>query len=352
MLNSPELAQAANILVADYMNVSDADRVLITTDTATDPLATEAVFAAAVATGAEAAVLKILQLPYQGKLCDPYVPDSLVKAVPACTVWIDLTFPYLAGSSVHDQAMKHGSTRYLVGADIGADGLRRLFGGVDLDAYQQAFEVYSEVLAQNEGATIRVTNSLGTDVLFDLGKAAYAKPRRAVDPGTYLVPGSCTLFPEIESVQGEIVTTAGFHEYFTPFASPIKIAVDGHIRSVDGGGADRALLERALLRAGGGEYGFVIHFTFAMHPSARATGRSFVEDSRVHGANAVGLGLPWWEPGGGENHPDVVVSDQSIYVDGELLIDAGVAVAPEELVSASQLLRPRLRSDSTPEDAR
>jgi 2,5-dihydroxypyridine 5,6-dioxygenase len=349
MANEPELAEAANILVADYMDVSKTDRVVITTDTATDACAVEAVLAAVVGAGAEVAVVKVVQLPYQGMLADPYVPESLVNAVEGCSVWIDLTFPYLAGSSVHDRAMKQGKTRYLLGADVGGNGLRRLFGGVDLDSYQSAFDVYAKHLGQKEGARIRVTNSLGTDVSFDLGKPAYAKPRRAVDPGTYLVPGSYTLFPEIESVSGEIITEAGFHEYYTPFAAPVRIVVDGRIRTVDGGGTDRAILDRSLRRAGGGEYGYVIHFTFAMHPAARLTGQSFVEDSRVHGSNAVGLGLPWWEPGGGENHPDVVVSNQSIYVNDELLIDAGEAVAPKELVAASELLIPRVRNGAKPD---
>ncbi len=56
--------------------------------------------------------------------------------------------------------------------------------------------------------------------------------------------------------------------------------------------------------------------------------------------NAVGLGLPWWTPGGGENHPDVVIGDQSIWVDNQPVIEAGRAVLPE-LVEASAFLRTR-----------
>ncbi|MEQ8441347.1 MAG: hypothetical protein RIM33_03640 [Alphaproteobacteria bacterium] len=338
MSGAPELRAAADVLVQDYMAVTASEEVLVTIDTATDFAAAEALFSGVLAAGAKPTILQIPQLPFQGTLADKFVPDALAGAVSRCGVWIDLTFPYLAGSSVHDEAMRSQSVRYLLGGDMHSGGLTRLFGAVDLDQFQQAFDVYTETLCVNEGAKIRVTCPLGTDVTYSLGKAAYGKPRRALKPGTYLVPGSCTMFPEIDSVQGKIVTPAGFHEYFTEFSTPITIEVDGRIRSVTGGGADRKVLDRSLHRAGGGKYGYVIHFTFAMHPAARFTGGSFIEDSRVHGMNAVGLGLPWWVPGGGENHPDVVVADQSIYVNDVLVIDGGAAMYPPRLVEAAAIL--------------
>lgn len=337
-LAAAELRSAADSLVVDYMSVVPGEEVLITTDSGGDPQAVEAIFASALACGARPTIMTLPRLPFQGGLCDPFVPATVAAAVERCSVWIDLTFPYMAGCAVHDEAMKSKRVRYLLGGDMGAGGLQRLFGDVDLDELQTAFDRFVAVLGTREGARVRVTDPLGTDVAFTLGKAAYAKPRRAVDPGTYLVPGACTMFPEIESVRGTVVTEAGFHEHFTPFASPVTIEVDGKIRSVSGGGGDRQVLERALRRAGGGDYGYVIHFTYALHPAARWTGRSFIEDSRVVGMNAVGLGLPWWVPGGGENHPDVVVGDQSIWVDNQPVIEAGQAVLPE-LVEASRFLR-------------
>ncbi|MEJ0071451.1 MAG: hypothetical protein WDO24_24950 [Pseudomonadota bacterium] len=109
------------------------------------------------------------------------------------------------------------------------------------------------------------------------------------------------------------------------------LEVDGRIRAVSGGGAERATLERALRRAGGGEYGYVIHFTHGLHPAARFTGDCFVEDMRVIGSDAVGLGLPWWQPGGGENHPDAVLSMQSLWLAGTQIVADGTIVAPRAL---------------------
>ncbi len=53
------------------------------------------------------------------------------------------------------------------------------------------------------------------------------------------------------------------------------------------------------------------------------TRRQFIEDIRVPGSNAIGMGLPWWEPGGGENHPDGIVLDQSLWVGDVQLVKDG-----------------------------
>ena len=75
-----------------------------------------------------------------------------------------------------------------------------------------------------------------------------------------------------------------------------------------------------------------------MNPAARTTGRSFIEDSRVMGNNAVGMGLPWWMPGGGENHPDGVVTTHSIWIDGKQIVDKGDVVASPELTKLEKEL--------------
>ena len=68
------------------------------------------------------------------------------------------------------------------------------------------------------------------------------------------------------------------------------------------------------------------------HPAARFTGTCFLEDIRARGNNAIGLGIPWWEPGGGENHPDGVVLMHSLWIDDTQLVRDGVLVGPPEIV--------------------
>lgn len=334
-----ETHRAADVLVQDYMAVKRGESVLITADTATDPKAVDAVFRSAHAAGAKPAVVTIPQLPFQGGLADPYIPPVLAAAIGDCDVWIDLTFPYLAGAHVHDEAMKAKRVRYLLGGDMGSGGIERLFGDIDLDRYFAALRPYERMLTECEGKRIRITDALGTDVSFTVAKPAFGKPRRCEAPGTYLAPGSCTMFPELESVKGTVAFKAIFHEFFTWLDEPLVLTVDGKIREVKGGGGPRLVLDRALKRAGGGEYGYLIHFTYGMNPGARRS-NSFIEDSRIMGNDAVGMGLPWWMPGGGENHPDAIVTAQSIWVDNRQVIADGLPIDPE-LIEAAEALVPR-----------
>ena len=44
--------------------------------------------------------------------------------------------------------------------------------------------------------------------------------------------------------------------------------------------------------------------------------------------DAIGMGLPWWEPGGGENHPDAILYMQNIELDGQRIVEDGAIVGP------------------------
>lgn len=342
MAMSPELLRAADVLVRDYMAVRAGEVVVISADSQTDRIVVDAIFASASHAGASAVVVSIPQLPFQGALADPYIPKPLANAAATCDVWIDVTFPYLAGSHVHDEVMQAGATRYLLGGDMGAGQLMRLFGHVDLDQYYAVHQGFDAVAAAAEGRPCRIANELGTDVTFTIAKPGFTKPRRADKPGMYLVPGSCTIFPELESVVGTVAVNAMFHEYYTPSPEPLRLDIDGKIQGLQGGAAERRVMDRALRRAGGGDYGYVIHFTHGIHPGARQTGTSFIEDMRVTGSNAVGLGLPWWVPGGGENHPDAIAPMQSIWIDGQQIVSDGEIVNPPDLANLASALRPRM----------
>lgn len=324
-----KLAVAATFIVRDFMCVKAGEQLLITADTASDPVAVQALLEAAKVKKARAAVVTIPQLPFQGALADPYVPEPLGAAVKSCDVWLDITFPYLAGSKVHDEAMKQERARCLMFHDLDGGGIARLFAGVDFERLFDLQEAMDGVVNASTGKTCRVTNAAGTDVTFTIGRPATRKIRRIDQPGTYTPPGSAVIYPEIESVRGTVVVDAAFHEYFTLLRSQIRMQVDGRIREISGGGTDLKVMDRALKRAGGGKYGSIIHFSHGFHPAARFHAGSFIESIRAPGNNAVGLGIPWWEPGGGENHPDAVVTMQSMWIDGQQVVRDGAFALPE-----------------------
>lgn len=339
----PEVAKAAEILVRDYMAITSKDSVLITADTRSDMAVVDAVMVAADSAGAKAVVNIIPPLPYQGRLADPYIAEPLAAAMLACDAWIDLTFPYLAGSGQWDEVMKKKRGRYILCGDLKADSMVRMFAHADLDALYKVHKEFIGLMGASVGKTCRITNEAGTDITFINDKAPYPKPRRAVGPGFYTVPGAMGMYPVYDSVKGRITVDSAFHEYYTMMPSPMSFDLDGRIQKVMGGGHERSVMDRALRRAGGGDYGYVIHFTCGIQPAARYTGRCFVEDQRAIGNNAVGLGIPFWQPGGGENHPDAVVSLQSIWLDGTQIVDRGTIVGPDKLAKYAEGLLPRYR---------
>lgn len=337
----PDLARAAMILMRDMMCVVEHEHVLVTCDTNTEKLAVDAIVGAAYALGTKVASMTLSPpLPFQGGLANPYLPDPVVAAAQDCDAWIDLCMPYMAGAAVYDSAMKNGRTRYFLAADIGVDGIVRIFSKADLDQVFLVSDLFNALLAESAGKQCRFTTPLGTDVRFQLADPEGLAIERATKPGGYFVPGTVMVIPELESVRGTVVCESTFHEYYTTLGDPYRFEVDGKIQSVTGGGTELKVIDRALKRAGNGEYGNIVHFTCGYHPAARFTGKSFIEDQRVTGCNAVGLGLPQWIDGGGENHPDCVMQEQSFWIDGEQIIADGVIVAPPDLADAARELKP------------
>lgn len=337
---SPELAKATLVLVRDMMCAREGESALITADVDTDEAAISAVQNACHLAGAKTATMILSPaLPFQGGLADPYIPDHVSAAVPHCDIWIDLCMPYMAGSGPFDEALKAGRTRYFLGADIGAEGIVRIFGKADLDKAFAVSDALTELFSSAKGEWCRITTPAGTDVRFQIADPEGFAMSKAAGPGGYFVPGTAVLIPELETVKGTIVVDTVFHEYYTALNEPLKFEVDGNITEVSGGGPEARIMDRALRRAGNGEYGGIVHFTYGYHPTARFTGKSFVEDQRVVGCNAVGFGIPHWLPGGGENHPDCVMGSQSIWIGDEQIVDEGTLVRPEAIVNLLDELR-------------
>jgi len=333
MFSHPRLARAADNLVREQFCVAQGESVLITADSTVESDLIDAVVQAVLRRGGKPLVALAPSLPFQGGLSDPYVGDSLAAAAVASDVWLDFCFPYHAGSRIHSAAMQAQRCRYGLLAISRADSLARLYGAVDFASLIDFNIAFMEFVAESAGQTARFTCAAGTDVSFVLDKVKLKRPRAMNKPGMDTVPGAQSLYPVKDSVRGRIVIQALFDETYRKLRKPIAIEADGRITAVSGAAPeDNASFERALRRARGeNTLGTFVHFTFGFHPAARLTGEQFVEDIRLPGSNAIGMGLPWWEAGGGENHPDGVVLDQSLWFDDLLLVDQGRFVGPERL---------------------
>ena len=335
---TPELARGSLRFLRDMMNLQEKEVVLLTADSSTDPRLTLALQASAYELGARLVTMLLSPpLPFSGGLADPYIPEPLSAAAQCCDVWVDTCWPYMAGSLLFDRVVKNGRTRYIVAGDIGAEGLINLYGRTDLDKIFAVSMAMGDYIASSGGKTCRITTPLGTDVTFEVEPddgAIKGLCSSALEPGGYFHTGTTVILPVLESVKGTIVAETCMHSYYTELRDPLRFEVDGKIRSFTGGGPESYNVDQALRRAAKGDYGYIVHFTNGYHPAARFTGRSFMQDQRVAGANAVGFGFPPWLDGGGENHPDCVMTAQSIWIDGQLVVDNGETVFPDSVVSA------------------
>ena len=335
----PELAKASLVLARDVMQIKAGEDVVITCDSRTDQKAIAAVVNASASLDARVVTLQLNPpLPFQGGLADPYISEPVAHATNHCDAWIDLCMPYMAGAGVYHTAMKNNRTRYFLAADIGSEGITRVFGRSDIEKVFAVSDLFSTILAESAGKRCRFSTPLGTDVEFVLADPEGLTIEKASKPGGFFVPGTVMVIPELETVKGTIVCESTFHEYYTKLDTPYRFVVDGKIKEVTGGGTELPAIKRSLKRAGNGEYGNIVHFTCGYHPAARMTGTSFIEDQRAVGCNAVGLGLPQWVEGGGENHPDCVMSEQSFWIGEEQIIDSGSIVGPPSLAQVASEL--------------
>lgn len=342
---TPRLLRAADNLVRDSFAVRPGEGVLITADTRTETALLDAVVASVLRAGAQPVVTLCPVLPYQGGLSDPFVPDALRAAMAAADVWLDLCFPYHAGSTGHSAAIAAKRCRYGLVAIGSTASLERIYGCVDFPALMDFNIALAEFVRDAVGEAVRFTCPRGSDLRFELDAMKLVRPRSAVEPGIYTVPGTQSLYPKPGTTRGRIVIQALFDEYYRALRLPITIEAEGRITRLAGGAAeDRSSFHRALIRAGGeaGGYGGFVHFTCGFHPGTMMTGQQFIEDIRVPGTNAIGMGLPWWEPGGGENHPDGIVFDQSLWIGDIRLMDEGVFVGPEPLARLHAAMTRRL----------
>ena len=281
----PLPSRAAHLFVTDCLTLKPEESLLVTADSATDPGAVQAIMNAATAVGAKPSVMVIPQLPFQGGLADPFIPEPVKSAACNCDVWVDMTFPYLAGSHVHDLAIEGGRVRFLMLADTTAHGLDRLYGQTDQDLLYEVQRSFDEVAAAALGRPCRITTPAGTDLSFVMGKPGYIKARRADKPGQLPHPVR-RLFSRARKRERPGSNYLRLPRVLRPFITPLTITVDGQVREVSGGGNLRGAMDRSLKRAGGGEYGYVIHLTHGFHPAVRS-GLGLMEDIRTPGNDAL-----------------------------------------------------------------
>jgi leucyl aminopeptidase (aminopeptidase T) len=222
-------------------------------------------------------------------------------------------------------AMYTGGARVAVGAFITQDILDH---EVSAD-YQQIAALSSALADRLQGTTsIHITTALGTNLhLSAAGRAWSSDTGLFRGPGWGNIPaGEVFVAPVEDSADGVLVIDASLPGL--ALTEPVRVVFErGRVVAIDGG-AGAAYLEQAFKSVEGqpnSEWARVIgEFGIGTNPKARLQG-NLMTDEKVLGTIHIALGRnDMW---GGNNsaplHIDGVVSQPTVHIDGELLIDNG-----------------------------
>lgn len=177
---------------------------------------------------------------------------------------------------------------------------------------------------------VRVTTSLGTDIVFRRGESKFF----GKDGGSFDFAGAFGNLPEGEVAfspsmsYGVYVVDASFPDLGL-LSAPLRFEVkDGIVCKIEGSSSEKVI--KRLDRAGSKAYR-VAEFGIGLNPKAKITG-NILEDEKVIGTVhiAVGNNLSF----GGDNdvplHLDGVITKPSVYVDGKEFMREGKFCAGQE----------------------
>jgi leucyl aminopeptidase (aminopeptidase T) len=308
----PDLAPAVSAVVRRCLGVRAGEEVLVIVDPETRPIG-EALRDEAREAGADAVMAVMDERQNDGT--EP--PRSIAAALSVCDVYIAATSRSLS----HTVARKHASEAGARGATMpGVTGemLARVMA-VDFDLMVARSRAVAELL--DKGSVARVTNSDGTDLTLEFGGR-----KGTADDGDLTVAGAFGNLPcgeaFISPTGGNGKVVAASVARFGISDPPTTLTVeDGRIVAAENGFGP-GFIER--LRSVGELGSNLAELGVGTNDAAILTGQ-VLEDEKILGTVHVAFGA---SAGIGGNvtvpiHLDVVVTEASLEIDGQPVIEAG-----------------------------
>ncbi len=340
-----EVLSAALKLVRDMMKVKPNETVAVTIDNEGDWDFTLKIEEAVNQVGAKPLIMRNWAPPHVGRAAEPYLPvEPLKAAVSASDVWIELNSKWLLYSSIYEEALRVGRTRYVCLVGMSQDMAVRCIGRVDVDAVLEFQRLLQRLTTKS--SAMHYTTPGGTDVVFE------NDPHRPViaegdvkGPGEYMLIGQVDWAPVEESIEGTIVFDGSVNPptQLGLLANPIKLKIKKG-RVVDVLGGVEAKVYSDWLRSLGDDNMYrLAHVSYGCNPGAKLTG-NVLEDERVWGCLEWGLGNQ--STGfraaniSAVSHSDGITLRPTLYGDGELILRDGEYVHPD-LTALSAKLRPK-----------
>ncbi|MEM1742798.1 MAG: aminopeptidase [Nitrososphaerota archaeon] len=222
--------------------------------------------------------------PAVGKAADPYLPlKTLTELVKNSDVWIELNKSWLLYSTVYEETMKYGKTRYmcLVGMDV--DMIVRTISRVNIPVLYEFQRKLAEITSR--ARKIKITSPAGMGVEFENdSERPVLVEGEASGPGEYMLFGQVDWAPIEESINGRIVFDGSVwppHKLGL-LKEPIILEVEnGKIVKIEGG-REAKIFERWLRNFNDEKMYYIAHLSYGCNPGAKLTG-NILEDERVWG---------------------------------------------------------------------
>jgi 2,5-dihydroxypyridine 5,6-dioxygenase len=333
-------------LLRNVMKVKEGETVAITCDTESDWLFATEVEKATMALKAKPLLVRNKAPPYVARAAEPYLPvESLTGVVTGSDVWIELNAKWLLYSSVYEEAMRRGRTRYACLVGMTREMAIRCIGNVDVPSVLKFQRLLQSITKR--ARSMHYTTPAGTDVSFE------NDPKRPVmvegdvsGPGEYMLLGQVDWAPVEETINGTIVFDGSVNppDKLGLLKEPLKLEIrNGRVVRVYGSEAAR-VYGRWLKSLKDENMYALAHLSYGCNPGARLTG-NVLEDERVWGVLEWGLGNQAKSfqalSTRAITHSDGITLKPTLEADGEIVIQNG-RYAHQILVDLASTLTTKL----------
>ncbi len=319
-MKSVELQRCARVAIEKCGNVKPGERVPVVTDTMRDQSVAEALMAAALAAGAEP-VLTVMPTRRSA-------PQESPAAVRTAMHAAHIAYLYATYSMTHSStrvAAQQAGARVIAMPGVTEDGFLRTLS-VDIDALVRLTNAVSERVAR--ARTARVTTAFGTDMGYRLEHPLAILDGVAANRGDFdaFPPGLFLSVPRAKSASG-IAVVDGSITQVGRVTTPVTMTFDnGRLARIEGGSEAKRLATMLAALEDENAYEFAA-WGIGTNPGAALVGEdpSF-EVERVYGWTHGSTGASATLPGGtvqAKIHLDGIISQPSIWLDDEKILDAG-----------------------------
>jgi aminopeptidase len=310
------VSKSAMIALKDCMDVKRDDRVLIVTDTIRKDIGLP-LFEAALKLGCDPVLLEIKPRERSG--------EEPPKAIAHAMLHSDVVFAATKVSMTHTQALKDAwrNGGRVASIPIQSDDhelVMRVFatGGMTADYFAMDRQIERLLSRLKQVREARITTDLGTDIKFTFhDRQWYGDKGIARKPGDHTnLPGGEVYIAPFDA-NGRVVVDGSFGDYGL-LESPLELQVkDGFCISARG---DRSADLQALFNMLGRNARNIAELGIGLNPRAKLCG-IVLEDEKV--GNTIHIALGNNVAFGGDvivqMHYDGIVTDPTIYIDGEHL---------------------------------